>query len=122
MNKFDVRAFRKANGLFQEQLAKELGLTQSNLSRIETNNIGLSEKQLGVLISKYGEEAIAPFLGKKNELEVEQTDDISLIHVIDRQSQVINRQVEIQNEVSTRLIKLNERLLDILEKLSIKEC
>ena len=39
MGNFKIREFRKAMNLYQDELAEILGLTQSNLSRYETNGV-----------------------------------------------------------------------------------
>ena len=62
MGNFKIREFRKAKGLFQDKMAELLGLTQSNLSRYETNGIDLSDEQLDKLRSVYGKEDVDGFL------------------------------------------------------------
>ncbi len=59
---FKYKEFRRAHSLLQSQLADILGMTQSNLSRYETEGVDLTREQYGKLYEKYGKEDVAAFI------------------------------------------------------------
>ena len=127
MGNFKIREFRKAKGLFQDKMAELLGLTQSNLSRYETNGIDLSDEQLDKLRSVYGKEDVDSFLTDSAEQVREkaipeiQSDNLTvldLVTIIKKQNETICMQVDVQNQFSKQLTSMNERLLTLLEKFS----
>lgn len=127
MGNFKIREFRKAKGLFQDKMAELLGLTQSNLSRYETNGIDLSDEQLDKLRSVYGKEDVDGFLTDSAEQVREkaipeiQSDNLTvldLVTIIKKQNETICMQVDVQNQFSKQLTSMNERLLTLLEKVS----
>ncbi len=59
---FKYKEFRRAHSLFQSQLAEIIGMTQSNLSRYETEGIDLTREQYGKLYDKYGKEDVDAFI------------------------------------------------------------
>lgn len=125
MSGFRIRDFRKAKGLFQGEMAKILGLTQSNLSRYETNNIGLSDAQLNKLRLKYGKEDVDAYITddtKRNSRESDkhETALLDLINIAKKQNDTICQQIEQQNESVRQLTNINERMLSLLEKVSFK--
>ena len=128
MANFNVRAFRKAKGLFQEELAKVIGVAQSNLSRIENNGVDLTDAQIEALYEAYGKENVDPFKTDSSEMvsnkEIQpcKSDELAyqdLISIIKKQNEVISQQVDTQNKNINQLNNINERLLDLLEKVSL---
>lgn len=126
MANFNIRAFRKAKGLYQEDFAKIIGVTQSNLSRIETNGIDLTEAQIEALYNYYGKDEVDAF--KTDNAEMIANNDLQkneglayqdLISIIKRQNEVISQQVDVQNKNISQLTNINERLLGLLENLSL---
>ncbi len=127
MGNFKIREFRKANGLLQDEMASLIGLTQSNLSRYENFGVDLSDKQLGMLCEKFGEEAVKPYLTDSSEQvrdksiperQAENMTVLDMITVIKKQNDTICQQVELQNQFTRQLTNMNERLLNLLEKIN----
>lgn len=125
MSNFKIREFRKANGIYQEEMAQVIGLTQSNLSRYENNDIDLTEPMLNALREKYGEENVNAYLTdnptqiRNNSTPIERKDDLTildLVTIVKKQNETITKQVETQNEFTRQLTSINSRLLDLLEK------
>lgn len=126
MGNFKIKEFRKAKGLFQEDLASVIGLTQSNLSRYENNAIDLSDAQFEKLYEKYGKEAVDAYKTdsteqvRNNEVPMSESDKLSMIDlvtIIKKQNDTICQQVEAQNDFTRQLTEMNKRLLDLLEKI-----
>lgn len=127
MGRFRIKDFRKAQGMFQGDFAKLIGLTQSNLSRYETNNIDLTIEQMNILREKFGKEAVDEYmdgedyqydeLSQMQEPSMNGIDVNGFINIIKSQNDTICRQVDIQNEFTKQLTAMNSRLLDLLEKI-----
>lgn len=126
MGNFKIREFRKAKGIYQEQLAKILGLTQSNLSRYETNAVDLSESMLEALRKEFGDEEVNAYLTdsatqvREKDVPIDRKDDLAMLDmvtIIKKQNETICQQVETQNEFARQLAQMNTRLLDLLEKI-----
>ena len=127
MSNFKIREFRKAKGLYQDQMAEILGLTQSNLSRYETNGIDLTDEQLGKLRERFGKDDVEAYMtdsaeqvrdkslpnSMKDELTV-----LDLVSIVKKQNDTICQQVELQNQFTRQLTSMNEKLLNLLEKVS----
>lgn len=124
---FKYKEFRRAHGLFQSQLAEIMGLSQSNISRYETEGIDPTPAQFKKLYDKFGEEDVKAF-----EVELSQfvnaensvnngsgnqnngiQSDMDLIEIIKKQTETIAKHVERQDEI-------NARLMDLLEKMALK--
>lgn len=126
MGNFKIREFRKAKGIYQDEFAAVIGLTQSNLSRYENNGIELNEKMLEKLRAKYGEEEINAFMTdspsqvRDKEIPQSKADELAIldmVSIIKKQNDTICQQVEVQNEFAKQLTSMNSRLLDLLEKI-----
>jgi len=129
MGNFKIREFRKAKGLYQDEFAAVVGLTQSNLSRYETNGIDLSEEQIDKLRAKYGTESVDAYLTDSyeqistKEIPPSQSEDLTMLDmvtVIKKQNDTICKQVDTQNEFARQLVSMNARLLDLLEKIQFE--
>lgn len=127
MGNFKIREFRKAKGLFQEEMAQIVGLTQSNLSRYETNDIDLTDEMIDKLRKTYGDAEVNAYLNDEKLTkylqfsEQRENIDISgLISVIRDQNETIRKQSEVQNQTSKQLASLSERLIALLEKVSFE--
>ena len=68
----DLKEFRRDHNLRQEDLAKILGIGQTDMSRVERNYKRIKERQYQVLIDKYGEEEIIKYAGASPREMVEQ--------------------------------------------------
>ena len=126
MGNFKIKEFRKAKGLYQDEMAAIIGIAQSNLSRYETNGVELTESMLDKLREKFGREAVDAFMTdtptqlRNNELEIDKRDELTildLVTIIKKQNDTICQQVEAQNEFAKQLTSMNSRLLDLLEKI-----
>ena len=126
MGNFKIREFRKAKGIYQEEFAKTIGLTQSNLSRYETNGIDLTDEMLNKLREKFGDDEINAYITdsteqiREKEVSVDRRDELTildLVTIVKKQNETINKQVETQNEFARQLAAMNGRLLDLLEKI-----
>ena len=125
MGNFKIREFRKAMGLYQDELATILGLTQSNLSRYETNGVSLSEDSLNKLRERFGRDTVDTYLNEVPTMAQEESDfsripeDVTtseLIRIITRQNDTICRQIDRQDELNQQLMAINNRLISLLEK------
>lgn len=58
---FDLKAFRKAVGISQQELADLFGCGQSNISMMEKTGRDLEPNQISSLVSKYGQEMVNQF-------------------------------------------------------------
>lgn len=74
---FDLRRFRKDNGLSQKDLASILGIGQSFISQIETGKDSMPEEYYDLLIGKYGE--LGKYLSCKQE---DLSDKIPVAHLV----------------------------------------
>lgn len=127
MSNFKIREFRKAKGLYQDQMAEILGLTQSNLSRYETNGIDLTDEQIGKLRDRFGKDDVEAYMTDSAEQVREKSlpnsmkDDLTvldLVSIVKKQNDTICQQVELQNQFTRQLTSMNEKLLNLLEKVS----
>lgn len=113
--------------MFQSQLAEIMGLSQSNISRYETEGIDPTPAQFKKLYDKFGEEDVKAFEvelpqfvnaensvnnGSGNQNNGIQS-DTDLIEIIKKQTETIAKHVERQDEI-------NARLMDLLEKMALK--
>lgn len=124
---FKYKEFRKAHGLFQSKLAEIMGISQSNISRYESEGIDPTPVQFQKLYDVFGEEDVNTFRiepsqfvnaennvnnGSGNQNNGIQS-DTDLIEIIKKQTEAIAKHVERQDEI-------NSRLMDLLEKLALK--
>ena len=126
MANFKIREFRKAKGLYQDEFAQIVGLTQSNLSRYENNDIDLTYEMIEKLRQKFGSEEVDSFITdsavqiREKEIPMERKDDLTildLVTIVKKQNDTICKQIDIQNERTRQLTNMNGRLLDLLEKI-----
>lgn len=123
---FKYKEFRRAHGLFQSQLAEIMGLSQSNISRYETEGIYPTPAQFKKLYDKFGEEDVKAFEVEPQFVNAENNvnndsgnqnngiqNDTDLIEIIKKQTETIAKHVERQDEI-------NARLMDLLEKMALK--
>lgn len=126
MGNFKIREFRKAKGIFQEEMAAVIGLTQSNLSRYENNAIDLTDEMLNKLREKYGREDVDAYLTdsaeqiRDKDIPIDRKDELTmldLITIVKKQNETISQQIEAQNAFARQLSSMNDRLLSLLEKI-----
>ena len=126
MGNFRIKDFRKAKGLLQSEMAQVIGLTQSNFSRYENNNIDLTDCMLDKLREKYGEEEVNTYLTsgmpdvEPREGHIEDMRVSDLVDIVKTQNETIRHQLDVQNEFSQRLANMASRLLDLLEKIKFE--
>ena len=126
MGNFKIREFRKAKGIFQEEMAGVIGLTQSNLSRYENNGIDLTDEMISKLREKYGREDVDAYLTdsaeqiRDKDIPIDRKDELTmldLITIVKKQNETISQQIEAQNAFARQLSSMNDRLLSLLEKI-----
>lgn len=121
MGNFNFKGFRSAKSLKQQELADTLEMTQSNLSRFESKELDLSDKQFSMLYAAYGKDVVDEYRHEHTDSAPYAFDgDTSiaeLVAVINRQNEVICQQIEIQNRQNELITTQNSRLLDLLEKI-----
>ncbi len=130
---FKIYEFRKAHEMYQSEFAEIVGLTQSAISRIEKDGLDLSKSQMEKLYERFGKEDVDAFCtddrnisgnvisgngNQNNSMEVKS--DKELIEIIRKQNETICRQFEVQNEMNNRLASQNDKLISLLEKLSLE--
>lgn len=124
---FKYKEFRRAHGLFQSKLAEIMGISQSNISRYETEGIDPTPAQFQKLYDKYGEENVKAFevepsqlvnaennvnIGSGNQNNGIQS-NADLVEIIKKQTDMMAKHIEKQDEI-------NARLMDLLEKIALK--
>ena len=126
MGNFKIREFRKAIGIKQDELAVVVGLTQSNLSRYENNDMDFTGPMLDAMRKEYGEEIVNAYITdsseqiRNKEVPIDRKDELAvldLVTIVKKQNETICQQVETQNEFARQLTMMNGRLLDLLEKI-----
>lgn len=124
---FKYKEFRRAHSLFQSQLAEIIGMTQSNISRYETEGIEPTREQYEKLYEKYGKDDVNAFIVDES-LNVSASNNImkgtgvqnngiqadrDMLAIIKKQAETMASHVERQDA-------LNERLVALLEKVTIR--
>lgn len=124
---FKYKEFRRAHGLFQSKLAEIMGISQSNISRYESEGIDPTPIQFQKLYDKFGEEEVKAFevnpsqiVNAKNNINNGSgnqnngiQNDADLLEIIKKQTDMIVKHIEKQDDI-------NARLMSILEKLTLK--
>lgn len=124
---FKYKEFRKAHGLFQSQLAEIMGISQSNISRCETEGIDPTPGQYQKLYDRYGEEIVKAFVVDPSQFVNAENNvnngsgyqnngiqnDADLVEIIKKQTDMMAKHIEKQDEI-------NARLMDLLEKIALK--
>ncbi len=124
---FKYKEFRRAHSLFQSQLAEIIGMTQSNISRYETEGIEPTREQYEKLYDKYGKEDVDAFVVDES-LSISASNNImkgtgvqnngiqadkDMLAIIKKQAETMSSHIERQDAI-------NERLVALLEKMTIK--
>lgn len=128
MGNFKIREFRKAKGIYQEDFAAIVGLTQSNLSRYETNGLDLTEEMIAKLRAKFGEEIDSYFTDSYEQVRDKSIPEqqagnltmLDMLSIIKKQNETICQQVEIQNQFARQIANMNERMLALVEKIALE--
>ena len=123
---FKYKEFRRAHSLYQSQLAEIIGMTQSNISRYETEGIEPTNEQYEKLYAKYGKEDVESFIVADSQQMVASSKlpdsetlstgmqaDKDMLAIIKRQSETMASHIEKQDAI-------NERLVALLEKITLK--
>lgn len=120
-NMFKLKEFRQAHSLFQAKMAEILGLTQSGISRMESDKIELTKAQYEKLYSIYGKEDVDSFrvdvgpviadVHPKEQKRVTSSTE-ELLEIIKKQNEIICNHMKAQDEY-------NKRLLDLMEKMTL---
>lgn len=120
---FKLKEFRNAHSLKQSDLAEVLGLTQSGISRMETEKIELSIVQYQKLYDVYGKEDVDAFRVDSTVVDVNSIlneaqakglqQSVELLEIIKKQNDTLCEHVRTQDN-------FNRTLLMLLEKLSVK--
>ena len=105
---FKYKEFRRAHGLFQSKLAEIMGISQSNISRYETEGIDPTPAQFQKLYD--AENNVNCGSGNQNNGIQSNAD---LVEIIKRQTEMIAKHIEKQDDI-------NVRLMNLLEKLTLK--
>jgi transcriptional regulator with XRE-family HTH domain len=125
MGNFKIREFRNAMGLYQNDMAEIIGISQSNLSRYEMNGVDLTNEAIDKLRKRFGKENVDAFLTdspqqiRDMEIPASRKDHMTmldLVTIVKKQNETINKQIETQNDFTRQLTSMNERLLNLLEK------
>ena len=128
MGNFKIKEFRDAKRIKQADFAPMIGLTQSNLSRYENNGVDLSDEQLDMLRERFGAEEINSYITDSSEqirdksipeYKIDSMTLLDMITIIKKQNETICQQVEVQNQSIRQITNMNERLLNLLEKISL---
>lgn len=112
---FKLQEFRKAHGMYQAQMAEVLGLTQSGISRMETEKIDLTNVQYERLYEEFGKEDVDAYRVDMSPLEAQLALDgdvakEGLVEVIKKQSEVFCEHLRRQDDINARLMGLLEKI------------
>lgn len=124
---FKYKEFRRAHGLFQSKLAEIMGISQSNISRYESEGIDPTPIQFQKLYDKFGEEEVKAFEVNPSQIVKAENNinngsgnqnngiqnDADLLEIIKKQTDMIVKHIEKQDDI-------NARLMSLLEKLTLK--
>lgn len=124
---FKYKEFRRAHGLFQSKLAEIMGISQSNISRYESEGIDPTPIQFKKLYDKFGEEEVKAFEVNPSQIVKAENNinngsgnqnngiqnDADLLEIIKKQTDMIVKHIEKQDDI-------NARLMSLLEKLTLK--
>lgn len=117
---FKLREFRIAHSLKQSEIAEILGITQSGISRMESERIELPIVLYNKLYDKFGKEDVDSFRivdedydKQPVDVRLKETDNRELLAVLQKQNDIICEHIKRQDD-------LNSRLIDLLEKIYIK--
>ena len=124
---FKYKEFRRAHGLFQSNLAEIMGISQSNISRYESEGIDPTPIQFQKLYDKFGEEEVKAFEVDPSQIVNAENNinngsgnqnngiqnDADLLEIIKKQTDMIVKHIEKQDDI-------NARLMSLLEKLTLK--
>lgn len=124
---FKYKEFRRAHGLFQSKLAEIMGISQSNISRYESEGIDPTPIQFQKLYDKFGEEEVKAFEVEPSQIVNAENNinngsgnqnngiqnDADLLEIIKKQTDMIVKHIEKQDDI-------NARLMSLLEKLTLK--
>lgn len=120
MKNFDSKRFRYDFELTQADLAEIIGLTQSNVSRLEVNGLSLSKSQVDKLNEKFSETVVNKYMTEvapeRQELKQSTNGNSDLISVINSQNLIIERLSDSLLEISRRNLELYEKLMFLIEK------
>lgn len=123
---FKYKEFRRAHSLFQSQLAEIIGMTQSNLSRYETDGIEPTRDQYQRLYDKFGKEDVDAFIVEDG-TKVMATNNVNgsgvqnngiqsdkdLLEIIKKLTDTVTEHVKKQDAMS-------EQMMALLQKLALK--
>lgn len=107
----DLKKMREDAGLKQKQIAEVLGITQPDTSRRERLK-RVSDADYALLINAYGEESVSTYT------------DIAEKGIEESHRQELNKRDQticILTERIEQLVRQNERLLSILEQLTVRK-
>ena len=121
---FKYKEFRRAHGLFQSKLAEIMGISQSNISRYETEGIDPTPAQFQKLYDEYGEENVKAFEVEPSQLVNAENNvnsgsgnqnngiqsNADLVEIIKTQTEMIAKHIE------QRFLRLLHDLLELLRR------
>ena len=121
---FKYKEFRRAHGLFQSKLAEIMGISQSNISRYESEGIDPTPIQFQKLYDKFGEEEVKAFEVDPSQIVNAENNinngsgnqnngiqnDADLLEIIKKQTDMIVKHIEKQDDINARLMSLLEKL------------
>lgn len=123
---FKYKEFRRAHSLFQSQLAEIIGMTQSNLSRYETEGIEPTREQYERLYDKFGKEDVDAFIVEDGAHVVATNNvngsgvqnngvqsDKDLLAIVKTLSETLSEHVKKQDAMA-------EQMMALLQKLALK--
>ncbi len=123
---FKYKEFRRAHSLFQSQLAEIIGMTQSNISRYETEGIEPTNEQYDRLYEKFGRENVDAFVVKDGSHVVATNNvngsgvqnngiqsDKDLVGILKNLTETLSEHVKKQDAMA-------EQMMALLQKLALK--
>lgn len=122
----NIKNLRKDHGVLQSDLAQILGLTQSSISRIESEGLELTKRQFDLLCDRYGADEVSQYIVKDSPINItipkeKDIKDLSgIIKLLGEQHDSLCEIVQNQQEWINKYATLNERLLTVIEKITMK--
>lgn len=125
----DLKLFRlEHNEMFQSELARILGVTQSTLSRMERQYSDLNDLQYKKLVDEFGEDDVRSYVkenplknaillpGKRRKLRPSDLQRVDTPSLENDTTNDTTQLIEVIRSQQEEIVRLNKRISDLLEK------
>lgn len=110
---FNLKDFRRNYKIRQMEVAKLLSYDQSSISRIEANNLTITQGQYDILADTYGKDKTEPFIvTMQPSVDLPKKEEKNKADNISAEMCEIMKKMQATND---RLLTMNDRLMNIIE-------